>query len=71
MNLSHLLLFKQKAYKDIGDYAFDNCTSLTAVTIGNSVTTIGNFAFAYCTSLTAVTIPVSVRTIGDYALVPN
>ena len=51
----------------IGSYAFRDCTSLTNVTIGNSVTSIGEDAFSECTSLTSVTIPDSVNNIGDYA----
>jgi len=51
----------------ISDDAFYNCTSLTSVTIGNSVTSIGNYAFSDCTSLTSVTIPDSVTIIGYYA----
>ena len=51
----------------IGESAFKNCTSLTSVTIGNSVTSIGNEAFYGCTSLTSVTVPDSVTSIGDYA----
>ncbi|MBQ7353780.1 MAG: InlB B-repeat-containing protein, partial [Clostridia bacterium] len=51
----------------IGSYAFYNCTSLTSVTIPNSVTSIGDHAFHWCTSLTSVTIPNSVTSIGDYA----
>ena len=47
--------------------AFEWCSSLTSVTIGNSVTSIGYSAFGYCSSLTSVTIPNSVTTIGDYA----
>ncbi|MBQ5670310.1 MAG: leucine-rich repeat protein, partial [Tidjanibacter sp.] len=31
-----------------------DCTSLTSVTIGNSVTEIGHYAFCNCTSLTSV-----------------
>lgn len=44
----------------IGDYAFDLCSSLTAVTIPDSVTSIGDDAFCDCESLTAVTLPASV-----------
>ena len=47
--------------------AFNGCTSLTNVTIGNSVTSIGYRAFYNCTSLTSVEIPDSVTSIGDYA----
>jgi hypothetical protein len=48
----------------IGNSAFWNCTSLTSVTIPNSVTSIEQVAFSYCTSLTNVTIPDSVTSIG-------
>ena len=48
----------------IGASAFIDCTSLTNVTIPNSVTSIGEYAFYDCTSLTSVTIPNSVTSIG-------
>ncbi|MBR6319506.1 MAG: leucine-rich repeat protein [Prevotella sp.] len=48
----------------IGNRAFHGCSSLTAVTIPNSVTSIGDEAFYGCTGLTAVTIPNSVTSIG-------
>jgi hypothetical protein len=52
---------------NIGDYSFDNCHSLTSVTMGNSVTSIGDYSFYTCSSLTSVTIPNSVTSIGDGA----
>ena len=52
---------------NIGNYAFNYCTSLTSVTIPASVTSIGIDAFLDCSGLTAVTIPASVTTIGDAA----
>ena len=51
----------------IGDWAFDGCTGLTSVTIGNSVTSIGDWAFSGLSGLTSVTIPNSVTSIGDWA----
>ena len=51
----------------IGNSAFSGCSSLTSVTIGNSVTSIGESAFRYCSSLTSVTIGNSVTSIGSYA----
>ena len=51
----------------IGNYAFQNCYSLTSITIPNGVTTIGNYVFQNCYSLTSITIPNGVTGIGDYA----
>ena len=47
--------------------AFDNCSSLTSITIPNSVTSIGSYAFDNCSSLTSITIPNNVTSIGSYA----
>ena len=51
----------------IGDSAFEGCSSLTEITIGNSVTSIGYEAFEGCSSLTEITIPDSVTSIGKRA----
>ncbi len=51
----------------IGEDAFDSCSGLTSVTIGNSVKSIGEGAFRYCSGLTSVTIPNSVTFIGEDA----
>lgn len=51
---------------NIGDYAFNGCTSLTEVAIPDSVTSIGGYTFYVCSSLTGITIPDSVTSIGDY-----
>ena len=52
---------------EIGEGAFEDCTSLTSVSIPSSVTYIGETAFRGCTSLASMTIPNSVTTIGDGA----
>ena len=49
------------------DCAFYNCSGLTSVTIGNSVTSIGYEAFYNCSGLTSITIPDSVTSIGSSA----
>jgi hypothetical protein len=49
----------------IGDHAFFRSTTLTSVTIPDSVTSIGIEAFGECTSLTNVTIGNSVTSIGN------
>ena len=41
----------------IGSSAFEDCDSLTSVTIGDNVTSIGEGAFKNCDSLTEITLP--------------
>jgi len=51
----------------IGNYAFNNCSGLTSITIPNSVTSIGDYAFWNCSGLKSATIPNSVTSIGQQA----
>ena len=63
------LIYSGKTYTvtRIGYHAFSYCSSLTSVTIPNSVTSISDGAFEGCQRLTNVTIGNSVTSIGDYA----
>ena len=56
-----------KSVTRIGVSAFEDCTSLTSITIPNGVTSIGRMAFYGCTNLARVTIPNSVTEIGECA----
>ena len=51
----------------VGNSAFEDCISLTLITIPNSVTSIAGYAFNGCISLTSITIPNSVTSIGEGA----
>ena len=52
----------------IGEYAFQNCSSLDSVTFqAGSQCEIGESAFRYCSSLVSVEIPSSVTSIGNDA----
>ena len=52
------------ALSSIANNAFDGATSLTSITIPNSVTSIGSYAFNEATALTSITIPNSVTSMG-------
>ena len=58
--------FEVKTYPvtSIGNRAFEYCSSLTELTIPNSVTSIGQIAFGSCSGLTELTIGNGVTSIG-------
>ena len=59
--------YQGKPVVAIGDSAFEDCHSLSTITIPSSVITIGDYAFIGCDSLQAITIPASITTIGIHA----
>ena len=59
------IYMQKRGVTSIGDNAFYDCYSLTAINIPDGVTSIDSGAFAYCYSLTAINIPDGVASIGD------
>ena len=53
--------------KTIGEQAFQGCSSLTKVTIPDSVTSIGEEAFYECTKLETISFGENIETIGRWA----
>ena len=66
-SVTYVIFANDNSVTSIGANAFQNCNSLTSITIPNSVTSIGTYAFAYSDSLMNVTIPNSVTSISSYA----
>ena len=57
--------YRGKPVTSIGSNAFRACTSLTSITMPNSITSIGEYAFYNCKGLSSIEIPSSVTSIGD------
>ena len=68
-NIPAVFKYNDQKYKitSIGEYAFENCSSLTSITMPESITSIEDSAFSHCSLLTSITIPESVTSIGDSA----
>lgn len=62
--LEGVVISETSSLLTIGDMAFYNCTSLTAIYIPNGVTTIGHSVFGECTSLPSIVLPDSVLSLG-------
>ena len=65
--LTSVIFTPTSTLTSIGEGAFLECSSLTSITIPNSVTSIDLSAFAVCSALTSITIPNSVTSIGTSA----
>lgn len=53
--------------ENIGDGAFDGCSSLTSVTVCDGITNIGQRAFYGCSSLTNISLPEGLLRIDSHA----
>lgn len=53
------------AWTSIAQCMFQNCTHLSSVTLGNSLTSIGANVFEGCSALTSITLPASLNSIGN------
>ncbi len=62
-----LIAILTEGIKNIGNYAFYNCSALTEITIPDDITSIGDAAFWNCSALTQVNIPDGVTSIGNSA----
>ena len=51
----------------IGEYAFNNCKSITSIEIGNKLETLGDYAFQDCQKLESISLPGTLKKIPTEA----
>ena len=56
---------KRYAVSSLGNWCFSGCSSLTSITLPNSITSMGWDCFSYCSSLTNITLPNGITSLGD------
>ncbi len=69
INIPTTINYNNMIYRitSIGKYAFQNCSQLTSITMGENIRTIGREAFENCYSLISLSIPENVNRIGVLA----
>ncbi len=52
---------------ELSEYAFNSCSNLKSIKLGDEITSIDKCAFQNCSALQSVNIPNAVKSIGEYA----
>lgn len=52
----------------ISDRAFNQCVSLSSVSMPATLTSVGSYAFEMCAALSTLEFPANITTIGEYAM---
>ncbi|MBQ7265590.1 MAG: leucine-rich repeat domain-containing protein [Firmicutes bacterium] len=60
------ILILSNSVREIEEYAFGDCDSITNLSIPDSVTSIGKRAFWHCASMERVTLSHNIETVDDY-----
>lgn len=64
---SNLLAVSAENVRIVSSHAFDGCTDLTDLSLGEIISEIKEYSFASCTSLTNFEYDKNIHTIGEYA----
>lgn len=68
-NLLDIDMSLSTSLKVIGNYAYQNCVALTAITYPTSLEEFGNHIYERCDAMTDIVIPNTVKTVGNYFIV--